>query len=65
MISEHMVRLAQTMLLFCIDTITVPKRTKTRFHMTQVTKELHRVHPKHFLASGTFGAKHAPILHQD
>jgi hypothetical protein len=37
MISNPMVRLAQTMHLSCTDTNTVSKWTKTRFHMTHVT----------------------------
>jgi hypothetical protein len=49
-ISEPMVHLAQTVHLSCTDTNTVYKRTKTRFHMTQVTKELHWVRPKQFLS---------------
>jgi hypothetical protein len=49
MISELAVCLAQTMHLSCTDTNTVSKWTKTRFHMTHVTLELHRVHPKWFL----------------
>jgi hypothetical protein len=37
MISEPMVRLAQTMHLYCADTNTLSRQTKIRFHMTQVT----------------------------
>jgi hypothetical protein len=36
-----MVRLAQTVQLFCIDANTVSKRTKTRYHMTHVTWGTH------------------------
>ena len=36
-IFEPMVRSAQTVHLYCIDTNTVSKRTKMRFHMTHVT----------------------------
>jgi hypothetical protein len=50
MISEPMVRLAQTMQLSCTDTNTVSKWTETRFHMTHVTKEFNRVRPKWFLS---------------
>jgi hypothetical protein len=45
-ISEPMLRLVQTMLLSCSDTNTVSKRTETRFHMSHVTLEFHRVCPK-------------------
>jgi hypothetical protein len=37
MISEPMVRLAQTVHLLCTETNNVSKRTETRFHMTHVT----------------------------
>jgi hypothetical protein len=46
MISEPMVRLAQTMHLSCIDTNTVSKRTEMRFHVTHVTQESHLVRQK-------------------
>jgi hypothetical protein len=42
-----MVRLVQTMRLSCTDTNTVSKQ-KERFHLTHVTYEFHRVHPKRF-----------------
>jgi hypothetical protein len=48
-ISEPMVHLAQTMHLSCTDTNTVSKRTKTRFHMTHISKEFHPMRPKWFL----------------
>jgi hypothetical protein len=50
MISEPMVRLAQPVHLSCTDTNTVSKWTETRFHMTHITKEFYRVHPKWFLS---------------
>jgi hypothetical protein len=37
MISEPMVRLAQTVHLCCTDTNTISKQTETRLHMTHVT----------------------------
>ena len=49
-ISEPMVRLKQTVHLSCIDTYTVSEWTKTRFHMTHITEEFHRVRPKRFLS---------------
>jgi hypothetical protein len=45
-----MVRLAQTVHVSCPNTATVTKWIKTRFHMTKVTLEIHRVHPKLFLS---------------
>jgi hypothetical protein len=42
--------LAQTVHLSWTDTITVSKWTKTRFHMTHVTLEFHRVHQQQFLS---------------
>jgi hypothetical protein len=47
--SEQMVCSVQTVLLSCTNTNTVSKRTKTRFHMTHVTYEFHRVHPKLYM----------------
>jgi hypothetical protein len=48
MISEPKVRLAQIVHLSCTDTNTISKGTKTRFHVTYVTLEYHRVCPKWF-----------------
>jgi hypothetical protein len=48
-ISKPAVCLAQTVHLSCTDTNTISKLTKTRFHMTHVTLEFHRVRPKWFL----------------
>jgi hypothetical protein len=49
MISEPMVRLAQTMHLSCTETNTISKRIKMIFYMTHVTLEFHRVRPNRFL----------------
>jgi hypothetical protein len=49
MISKPVVCLAQTVHLSCTDTNTISKWTKTRFDITHVTLEFHRVHPKPFL----------------
>jgi hypothetical protein len=49
-IYEPMVRLAQIMDLTCTNTNIVSKRTETRVHMANVTKELHQVRPKQFLS---------------
>ena len=43
-----MVCLAQTMDLSCIDTNTVSKWIEMRFHMTNISKEIHQVRPKRF-----------------
>jgi hypothetical protein len=48
MISEPMVRLAQTMHLSCTYTNTVTQWTEMIFHMTHVTMEFHQVCPKLF-----------------
>jgi hypothetical protein len=48
MIYEPTVHLAQTVHLSYIDTNTISKRTETRFHRIDVTKEFHQVHPKRF-----------------
>jgi hypothetical protein len=45
-----MVHLAQTVHLSCTNTNTISKWTKTRFHMTLITLEFHRVRPKWFLS---------------
>jgi hypothetical protein len=47
-ISEVMVRLEQTVNLSCTETNTISKSTETRFYMTHVTYEFHRVRPKWF-----------------
>ena len=65
MISEPMVRLKQTVHLSCTDTYTVSQRTKTRFHMTHVTQEIHQMRQNDLRAYGTFDANCAPILHED
>jgi hypothetical protein len=44
-----MVRLEQIVDLSCTDTNTISKWTETRFYMTHVTYEFHRVRPKWFL----------------
>jgi hypothetical protein len=48
-ISEPMVHSAQIVHLSCTDTYTTSRRTETRFHMTHVTSEFHRVRQKWFL----------------
>jgi hypothetical protein len=50
MISDPMVCLTETMHLCCTDGNSISKQTKTRFHMTLVTQEFHRVRPKWFFS---------------
>ena len=50
MISEPMVRSAQTMHRSCAKISTISKRTKTSFHMSFVTYEYHWVRPKRYLS---------------
>jgi hypothetical protein len=50
MISEPMVRSAQTVHLSCIKVSTISKRTKSSFHLSLVTMEYHWFHPKRFLS---------------
>jgi hypothetical protein len=45
-----MVRLAQTMQLYCVKISTICKQTETSFHLILVTYKYHRVHPKQFLS---------------
>jgi hypothetical protein len=40
----------QTVQLSCTNTNIVSKQTETRYHMTHITKEFHRVRPKWFLS---------------
>jgi hypothetical protein len=48
MIYEPMVHLTQTEHLSCTDANTISKWIETRFHMTHVTEEFHRVRLKWF-----------------
>ena len=59
-----MVRLVQTMHLSCTEANTTSKQKEERFHMTHVTKELHRVMQNDFWAYVTFDAIRAHILRQ-
>jgi hypothetical protein len=61
-ISEPTVHLAQTVHLSWTDTNTISKWTKTRFHMTHVTLEFHRVHLKWFLRLWYFWHKPCTYL---
>jgi hypothetical protein len=45
-----MVLSAQTVHLSCTDNNTVSKQTETSFHLSLLTEEYHRVHPKWFLS---------------
>ena len=48
-IPKPMLRFAQIVHLSCTDTNTVSKQIETRFDMTHVTSEFHRVRPNRFL----------------
>jgi hypothetical protein len=61
-IHVSMVCLAQTVYVSCTDTNTVSKQTKTRFHITHIALEFHRVRPKWFLSLGYFGRKPCTYL---
>jgi hypothetical protein len=65
MISEPMVCLAEPVQVYCTDTNTVSKWTKTRFHMTHSPRGSIRCVHDDFRAYGTFGTNRAPILRQD
>jgi hypothetical protein len=65
MIYGPMVRLPQTVHLYCPDTNTLSKWTNKRFHMTHSPRcSIGCVHDD-FWADGTFSANHTPILNQD
>jgi hypothetical protein len=64
-ISEPMLRLAQTVHLYCTDTNTVSKWTETRFHMSHPSRTSIGCIQDDFRAHGTFDTNHAPILRQD
>jgi hypothetical protein len=49
-ISDSMVCSAQIVHLLCVMISTISKRTKISFHLSLVTLEYHRVHPKRFLS---------------
>jgi hypothetical protein len=65
MIFEPMVRLAQTMQLYCTDTNTISKQTEMRLHMTHSSRSSTRCVQDDFQAYGMFGTNRAPILRQD
>jgi gamma-glutamylcysteine synthetase len=52
----------QTVHLSCIDTNTVSKRTKTRFHTTHVSYQFHQVRPKLFMSLWYFQCKPCTYL---
>jgi hypothetical protein len=65
MIFESMVHSAKTVHLYCTDTNTVSKWTKTRFHMTHSSWTSIGCVQDDFHAYGTFVTNRAPILRQD
>jgi hypothetical protein len=64
-ISEPMVRSAQAVHLYCINTNNISKWTKTRFHMTHSPRSSIWCVQDDFRAYGTFDTNRAPILSQD
>jgi hypothetical protein len=65
MISEPMVRSAQTVHIYCMDTNIVSKQIETRFHMTHSPRSSIGCVQHDFRADGTFETNRAPFLHQD
>jgi hypothetical protein len=57
-----MVRLAQTVHLYCTKISTISKQTKMSFHLTLVTWEYHRVCPKWFMSLWYVWQKPCPYL---
>jgi hypothetical protein len=64
-IFEPIVRLVQTVHLYCTDTYTVSKRTETRLHMTHSSRSSIGCVQDNFRSDGTFDTNRAPFLHQD
>jgi hypothetical protein len=65
MISEPMVRSAQTVHIYCMDTNIVSKQIETRFHMTHSPRSSIGCVQHDFRADGTFETNRAPFLRQD
>jgi hypothetical protein len=63
--SEHIVRLTQAVQLYCTNTNTVSKRTKTRFHMTHSSRSSIGCVKHDLRSGGTFDTNCAPFLHRD
>jgi hypothetical protein len=63
MISEHMVRSAQTVHLSCVNISTISKQTKTSIHLASSPRSTIGCVQNDFCAYDTFGTKCAPILH--
>jgi hypothetical protein len=62
MISKPMVHASQTMHLSCIEINTISRQTKMSFHLTHITLEYHRVHPKWFPSLWYFRRKPCTYL---
>jgi hypothetical protein len=60
-IFEPMLCLVQNVHLSSCDTNTISERTQTRFQMSHVTLEFHRVHPKWF--SSLWYIRHKPCIY--
>jgi hypothetical protein len=65
MIYEPIVRLAQTVHLYCTDTNTVSKWTETRFHMTHSPGSSIGCVQDDFRSDCTFDTNCAPFFHRD
>jgi hypothetical protein len=65
MVSEPMIRSAQTVHLSYTNTISISKWTEMRFHMTHVTWQFHHVHPKRFSSLWYFRRKPCTFLASD
>jgi hypothetical protein len=65
MISEPMIRSAQIVQLYCIDTNTVSKQTEMRFHMAHSPRSSIRCTQDDFRAHSTFDTNHSAILRKD
>jgi hypothetical protein len=65
MISEAMVRLAQTVHLSYVKISTILEQTESSFHLASSPRSTIGCVQNDFWAYGTFGANRAPILYQD
>jgi hypothetical protein len=61
MISEPVVRSAQTVHLSCIKICSISKRTESSIHLSLVTKEHHQLRPKRFLS--LWHVRHKPCTY--
>jgi hypothetical protein len=64
-ISEPIVRLTHTVLLYCTNTNTVSKHTEMRFHITHSSRSSIECVPHDSRADATFDTNRAPFLQCD